>query len=210
MSAARQRILEAVRAGTAARTPAAGPSHPLPARAGADAALERFVSMAEQAAATVARVADMAALPGAVAAWLAARDLSGDVVVAPALDGLDWAETGLSVRHGPARASDAVSVTPAVAGIAETGTLMVVSGPQTPNTLHFLPETHVAVLRAGDVVGGYEAAWRRFIEARNGPLPRAVTLITGPSRSSDIERTVQIGVHGPCRLHIVLVDGEET
>ena len=123
--------------------------------------------------------------------------------------------TALVLRRGRAEAGDAVSITPAASGIAETGTLMVRSGPATPYTLNFLPDTHIAVLAAADIVGSYEDAWARMRPAgeTGASLPRTVTLITGPSRSSDIERTVTIGVHGPLRLHIVLVgraDGEET
>ena len=105
-------------------------------------------------------------------------------------------------------ASNTVGITPAFAGIAETGTLLVHSGPRNPNQLHFLPETHIAVLWTKAIVGSYEEAWNRIVN-RFKTLPRNVTLITGPSRSSDIERQLQIGVHGPHRLHIVLYDGQE-
>ena len=110
--------------------------------------------------------------------------------------------------NDPIVSSSAVAVTPAFAGIAETGTLLVHSGARNPNQLHFLPETHIAVLPAAAIVGGYEDAWTRLGAQFETP-PRSVTLITGPSRSSDIERKLQIGVHGPCRLHIVLYDGKE-
>jgi L-lactate dehydrogenase complex protein LldG len=95
-----------------------------------------------------------------------------------------------------------------VAGIAETGSLLVASGPGTPQLRHFLPDIHIAALAAERIVGGYEDGWALLraesARVRNGIMPRAATLITGPSRTSDIERTVQIGVHGPRRLHIVL------
>ena len=90
---------------------------------------------------------------------------------------------------------------------------MVHSGPEVANLLHFLPETHIAVLAAAQIVGAYEDAWARLraaVAETGGVMPRAVTLITGPSRTADIERTPQIGVHGPRKLHIVVVDGEET
>ena len=128
--------------------------------------------------------------------------------------GLDTAP-GLSIRKGAATGDDLVSVTPTVAGVAETGSLMVSATPGTPYSLNFLPETHIAVLHADRIVGGYEDAWAkvRRRQETGSALPRTVTLITGPSRSSDIERTVTIGVHGPKRLHIVLVGnahGEKT
>ena len=125
----------------------------------------------------------------------------------PRLRSLPWAQfPALGLRYDRAEAGDAVALTPALAGIAETGTLLVHSGAATPNTLHFLADTHIAVVDAGDIVGAYEDAWAR-LRSRLGAPPRSVTLITGPSRSSDIERIVQIGVHGPLRLHIVVVDG---
>jgi L-lactate dehydrogenase complex protein LldG len=188
--------------------------HPIPARAQGQRAelVARFVAMAAEASATVSRVGARAEIPAAIAAFLVSEDLPPEIRVAPdaRLADLPWgAAPDLARSTGRARPGDRVSLTPAFAGIAETGTLMVHSGPDTPNTLHFLPETHIALLAGDDIVGGYEDAWAR-LSARFDRLPRSVTLITGPSRSSDIERKPQIGVHGPRRLHIVLVDGEET
>ncbi len=113
----------------------------------------------------------------------------------------------LEVEIGKAEASDQASLTGAFAGVAETGTLLLVSGPQAPTTLNFLPETHIAVLRASRMVGPYEDAWER-VRARygRGGLPRTVNFITGPSRTADIEQTIQLGAHGPRRLHIVLIE----
>ncbi|MDX1605990.1 MAG: lactate utilization protein C, partial [Candidatus Competibacterales bacterium] len=111
----------------------------------------------------------------------------------------------LRCERRAARNGDKVTVTPAFAGIAETGTLMLLSGPDSPTTLNFLPDAHIVVLPAERIVGPYEAAWQR-LRARNEPLPRTVNLITGPSRSADIEQTLQLGAHGPIRLHILLVE----
>ena len=192
-------------------------AHLLPARATGDGKelVERFVAMAEQAQATVAPIADRSRAPAAIAAFLQREGLGRDIVIAPhpLLTEMPWHNTPrLVLRRGRAMASDAVGVTPALAGIAETGTLLVRSGARFPNTLHFLPETHIAVVMRSDIVGAYEQAWERMrgaMPAAEWP-PRTVTLITGPSRTSDIEKTLQIGVHGPRRLHIVLIDGEET
>lgn len=176
----------------------------------------RFVAMAEESSASVARVASREDVAPEIARFLAAAGLPFRLVRAPdaALDACGWGRAPRLVpRQGRAEAGDTVSVTPAFAGIAETGSLMVASGPATPYTLNFLPDVHIAVLDAARIVGAYEDAWA--LMRPNGEtaaaLPRTVTLITGPSRSSDIERTVTIGVHGPRRLHIVLVgraDGE--
>ncbi len=227
MSTARDEILARIRSANQARRPGDLPArlgrvepHILPMRAqGSHAELvDRFVSMAEQAAASIDRVSGAAGesgVPGAIAAYLERQGLAGEIVIAPhqRLTGMNWrGAPSLSVRHGAAVGADRVGVTPALAGIAETGTLLVHSGATLPNTLHFLPETHIAVLWTGDVVGSYERAWERLhASLPDGEWPpRTATLITGPSRTSDIEKTLQIGVHGPRRLHIVLVDGEET
>jgi L-lactate dehydrogenase complex protein LldG len=117
----------------------------------------------------------------------------------------------LQIRRGKAEPGDAVSLTPCLAAIAETGTLMLVSGSGTPTTLNFLPDTHVVVVRAGQVVAGYEDGWDliRARAAQGEGWPRTVNLITGPSRTGDIEQRIQLGAHGPRRLHIVLVDDAE-
>jgi L-lactate dehydrogenase complex protein LldG len=99
------------------------------------------------------------------------------------------------------------------AGIAETGTLMLPSGPERPTTLNLLAETEVVVLRASAIVGPYEEAWDR-LRARGrdalsgGIMPRNIMFVTGPSRSADIEQTLELGAHGPRRLHILLVDDD--
>ena len=133
--------------------------------------------------------------------------LPAELVMAPdpQLDAIPW-ETRplLQIRRGRAEAGDAVSLTPCLAAVAETGTLLLVSGPDTPTTLNFLPDTHIVVLRAGQVVASYEDGWDLV---RGQPVwPRTVNLITGPSRTGDIEQRIQLGAHGPRRLHVVLVE----
>lgn len=172
-----------------------------------------FKSFAEHADATVTRVADAAAVPRAVAEYLASRNLPAEAVVSPdpALDAYPWQEVPLlRLRRGRAEPDDAVSITPAFAAIAESGTVMLTSGADRPTTLNFLPGTHIVVLRKNQVVGAYEEAWaklRASAAARGEAMPRAVNFVTGPSRTGDIEQKLQLGAHGPIRLHIVLVDG---
>jgi L-lactate dehydrogenase complex protein LldG len=182
----------------------------IPARA---AALDRagrfdlFVTMAEEVQTTVARVAADDAVPAEIARYLAAENLPAELVMAPdpALDAIPWeARPLLRIRRGAAEASDAVSLTPCLAAVAETGTLLLVSGADTPTTLNFLPDTHIVVLRAAQVVASYEDGWD-LVRARES-WPRTVNLITGPSRTGDIEQRIQLGAHGPRRLHIVLID----
>ena len=93
----------------------------------------------------------------------------------------------------------------AFAGIAETGTLALVSGPANPTTLNFLPDNHIVVLRKEDILSDYESVFARLRTAYGkGGAPRTLNFVTGPSRSADIEQTLLLGAHGPRRLHIVI------
>lgn len=166
--------------------------------------VDLFIEMATSVSASIDRIADLADVPAAVADYLTRENLPARIVASPALAEIPWSERPvLTVRHGPARDSDEVSVTPVLAGVAETGTLALASGAATPSTLNFLPDTHIAVLNAADVVGGYEEVWDK-LRAR-GVMPRTLNYVTGPSRTGDIEQTILLGAHGPRRLHILLV-----
>ncbi|MBA3903867.1 MAG: hypothetical protein C0522_09380, partial [Rhodocyclaceae bacterium] len=104
----------------------------------------------------------------------------------------------------PATGDDLVGVTGAFCAIADTGTLMLLSGPDTPAATSLLPETHIAILPVSRVVPFMEDGWRLLREEK-GSLPRAVNFVSGPSRTADIEQTVTLGAHGPYRVHIILV-----
>lgn len=167
-----------------------------------------FCQWAEANNATVARVAP-AEVAAEISAYLARNNLPADAAMAPSplLDAYDWAgQPMLSLRRGAARGSDHVSITGAFAGIAETGTLVMASGPDHPVSLNLLPDTHIVVLREADIVGGYEEVWTK-LRQRYGKdrMPRTVNTITGPSRTGDIEQAIELGAHGPRRLHIVIV-----
>ena len=169
-----------------------------------------FVAMAEEVQATVTRVSSLAAVPEAVARYLAAENLPAELVMAPdaSLDAIPWdAWPLLRIRRGRAEADDRVSCTPCHAAIAETGTLMLISGARSPTTLNFLAETHIVLVRSDQVVATYEDGWDRLraVQGTEG-LPRTVNFITGPSRTADIEQRIELGAHGPRRLHIVLVE----
>src|SRR5205823_7739432 len=159
----------------------------VPARAAAldhDRRVALFVAMAEEVQTTVARVVSDADVPGEVARYLAAENLPAELVMAPdpALDRIRWESRPLlQIRRGRAGPADAVSLAPCLAAIAETGTLMLVSGPDTPTTLNFLPDTQIVVMRAGQVVAGYEDGWD-LVRARAGESgpetwPRTINLI---------------------------------
>lgn len=205
----RGRLSESAKAEAEARL-AAHRRNLVPARA---AALDHagqvalFVREIEAVDATVARVADAGDVPGAVADYLSRQNLPARLVMTPdpKLDAIPWSERPLlELRRGRAEDGDAAGITGAFAAIAETGTLMLVSGPDTPTRNNFLPDTHIVVLRASEVVACYEDGWDRLRAA--GAMPRTVNFISGPSRTGDIEQRLVLGAHGPRRLHIVIVD----
>ena len=183
---ARDGILGRIRKANAHRPRGNGVApHPIPAiaRGSRNDLVARFIARAESVGATVERV------PSYVRGGMDDAYVVGE-------------------SPGPLTAQHKVAITPVIAGIAETGSLLVASGPRRPQLAHFLPETHIAVLPVDRIVGSYEEGYAlvrdEAARTHNGVLPRAITLITGPSRTSDIERTLQIGVHGPRRLHIIL------
>jgi L-lactate dehydrogenase complex protein LldG len=175
-----------------------------------------FIAMAEEVAATVVRVARAEEAPAAVARYLAERNLPASLVLTPdpRVMELPWSQTALALRAGVAHESDTAGVSGCFAAIAETGTLMVISGPDRPTRNSFLPETHIVLLRAEDIAGYYEEAWDRLRAARwtgsGMAMPRTVNFITGPSRTGDIAQKLELGAHGPRRLHIVLIDDAAT
>jgi L-lactate dehydrogenase complex protein LldG len=169
-----------------------------------------FRRQAELAMATVAEVASGDEVPDAVAAYLRSHNLPATLRMGedPRLTAMPWAQTTLDISHGRPAGGDLNGVSHAFGGVAETGTLALISGPENPSSLNFLPDNHIVVVSAKDVAGDYESVLGRVREAYGkGSMPRTVNFITGPSRSADIEQTLLLGAHGPRRLHVVLVKG---
>ena len=170
--------------------------------------VDLFVQNVKKEFGSVDRVPDADAVPDAVTAYLAAQNLPTVLVMAPhpELQAIPWsARPLLTIREGRAEATDLVSVQHAFAAIAETGTVMLPSAPERPTTLNLLADTEIVVLRASRLVGAYEEAWD-LLRAELDSMPRNVMLVTGPSRSADIEQTLELGAHGPRRLHVVLIE----
>ncbi|HEX8011905.1 MAG TPA: lactate utilization protein C [Casimicrobiaceae bacterium] len=188
---------------------AQGPRPALPA----DLA-ERFTRRARDMESTVERIAGLNEVPARVARYLDALELppalaaqkSHEGVCWPEFASLDWRGAGLKIEARPTQGSDRLGVTGAFCAIAETGTMVVLSGADTPTATTLLPDTHVAVVRADRIVAGMEDAFA-LIRRERGYLPRAINLISGPSRTGDIEQTIVLGAHGPYRVHILLVSG---
>jgi L-lactate dehydrogenase complex protein LldG len=169
-----------------------------------------FRREAELALATVAEVESFADVPRAVADFLRNHNLPAEIRMGDdlRLKAMPWGETTLEVSRGKSEGGDLNGVSHAFGGVAETGTLALVSGPDNPSTLNFLPDNHIVVVAAKDLAGDYEELWGKLRATYGkGQMPRTVNLITGPSRSGDIEQTLLLGAHGPRRLHVVVVNG---
>lgn len=164
----------------------------------------RFRAKAEYLSSTLAAVATPAEVPAAVAAYLSVNGLAAEAVATADVATLDWAASGLHVAARPAVDADQTGISGCFCAIAETGTLMLLSGPQTPATVSLLPETHIALVAVSRIVATMEDAFA-LLRAERGSLPRAVNFISGPSRTGDIEQTIVLGAHGPCRVHLILV-----
>lgn len=166
-----------------------------------------FRSMAEKYNATTEQVDSLAALPASVSAYLKGRNLPAAIRIGndPRLATAPWSsEATLEIRHGASDGHDLAAVSHAFGGVAETGTLAMLSGPDNPVTLNFLPEHHIVVIKAEEVAGDMETIWARLRAAQGSAMPRTVNFITGPSRSADIEQTLLLGAHGPRALHIII------
>lgn len=169
-----------------------------------DALVPRFIARFESRSGTVARVAGLDEVPAAVAAYQARHGLPPRAAVARPLAGLPWPD-GFSHHPGPAGQSEILSVTPCLAGIAEVGSVVLPSGPDSPTSLNFVPDHHLVVLHSGQIVRHFEDVWPR-VRALPGGMPRALNIVAGPSRTGDVELTLQLGAHGPRSVHVILVE----
>jgi L-lactate dehydrogenase complex protein LldG len=174
----------------------------------ASARLATFKAEAERAQASLAEIGTWADAPAEIARFLrdnncpATLRMGADVRLAA----MPWSQTALEILHGASDGGDVNAVSVAFAGIAETGTLALVSGADNPTTLNFLAENHIVVLPREAIAADYESVFANLRATYGkGEAPRTLNFITGPSRSADIEQTLLLGAHGPRRLHIVVV-----
>ena len=189
---------------------ASAPRGIIPQRGQLDASgrVALFKAMAEGAQASVTLVDKSTEVPGEVARFLRDTNLPATIRMGadPRLAVMPWDETTLDVSYGRSQGADLNAVSHAFGAVAESGTLAMVSGPDNPTTLNFLPDNHIVVLSAADVAGDYESVFARVRETYGkGIMPRTLNMLTGPSRSADIAQTMLLGAHGPRTLHIVIV-----
>ncbi len=167
--------------------------------------VERFKTCCLGLSSTVDEVLSLEDVPTAVAAYLRSHSLPTSAVCWPDFAVLPWQAAGLDVQARPAVGDDKVGVTGCYSAIAETGTLMMHSGAATPLTSSLLPDIHIAIVRKSRLVRCMEDAWD-LLRSELGDLPRQVAFVSGPSRTADIEMTMVLGIHGPYRVHVILVN----
>jgi len=189
---------------------AAGADHPVPQR-GRGAVLDRialFKAFLAAQATDLIELSDAAEIPQAIAECLEAHGAPLRVRTGadPLFATLPWREVrGLERHIGPGEVGDTASASRAIAGVAETGTLLLASGPDNPTTLAFLPEMHIVVLRRDTIAGTYEEGIERVAEELgSAALPHTLNLVTGASRTGDIGGRIVRGAHGPRRLAVIL------
>lgn len=168
--------------------------------------IRRFKEQALRMTDTVDEVAALADVPAAAARYLDSIGVAKNAIAWNTLSGLEWREAGLQVEFRRPRNEDLVGITGAFCAVAETGTLMMLSGPDTFASASLLPETHIAIVPVSRIVGAMEDAFA-LARAERGELPRATNFISGPSRTGDIEQTIVLGAHGPYRVHVIVVLG---
>lgn len=179
---------------------------PLPNFAQGDraAVLARFISECERLKSTVDSLDAIKDVPQALARYLEQNALEKAVVGWPSLFDLNWSQAGIAYQNRLANKDDLIGVTDCFCAIGETGTLLLLSSPETPKLTALLPETHICIVSRARMVATMEDAFA-LLRTERDLLPRATFFVSGPSRTADIEQTIVIGAHGPYRVHVILV-----
>jgi len=205
---ARDDILSAIRTrlvapGTAGVPPACGRDARGPGVTGDK--LTHFVARAKAAAAHVNVLGSFDDIAPAVADILRSRNLPAVIHLPPdsLLERIGWSRApGLStIRNVPNGDDAAINIAPYA--IAETGTLVYPASRDRPPSWHFRPGIEIALLAADNIHTDLESVLEQI--TKTGALPSTVNLVTGPSRTGDIEQTLELGAHGPRELIILIV-----
>ncbi|SAL46882.1 LutC/YkgG family protein [Caballeronia telluris] len=166
--------------------------------------IARFTLEAERLSTTVAQVQSPGDAPVEALRYLQSLNLGTGAVAWPSLADLRWATAGMQVQMRKPVDADLVGITGCFCATAETGSLVLLAGPDTPASGALLPQTHIAIVPASRIVAAHEDAFA-LMRAERGELPRAVNFVSGPSRTGDIEQTIVLGAHGPYRVHVIVV-----
>ncbi len=165
--------------------------------------VQRFVERSRHSAAEVKVLDSAADIPAAIAEALRSRNMPAAVHVPPdpVLAGIDWSGApGLTIRSEPPGPDDAALASVPLA-IAETGTLAYPASADRPASWHFRAGLEIAIVQRANMVADLE----RVLARLRADLPSTLNLVTGPSRTGDIEQTLELGAHGPKALVVLVV-----
>ena len=165
---------------------------------------DEFISKSEKVGATVSIINNKDELVNELNRYVAKHQIQSEITISKDkhFEDYDWKDVDITTDYEAQSIS--VSITYAHLGIEETGTLVMLSSPASPTGMNFLADHHLVVLSCNDIVKTMEDVWK-LLRDEDGELPRTINMITGPSRTADIEQEIQIRAHGPKNLHIVLI-----
>ncbi len=164
--------------------------------------LIQFQDKLELGGGHLSKVESYSAAAALISDFLREQQLPLRLRLAPALKDMTW-NPGLDIGYGKSDGDDLVSVTPAFCAIAESGSVVLLSSPDSPTSLNYLPDVHFVIVEVSQLVSHIEDAWTKLRQLN--AVPRAVNVITGPSKTADVEQTLQIGAHGPRQLRVILI-----
>lgn len=162
---------------------------------------QKFTKKMTASMAQVHEVSSMAKVPAKVMEIAKALKIEPKAVAAAALQSLRWGKMEIEYRH--AEISDLLGISLPQFGIAETGTLVFCASQENPASLNFVPEFSIAILKMSGMVETPEEVWA--VLAGEGKMPRTLNMVSGPSKTGDIEQTLFLGAHGPRELHVIIV-----
>jgi len=195
---ARDDILSAIRAQR--KVAPAPPDYRVPS---SDDPVQEFADRARLANAEVCFIECEADVPQTVAELLRARNRPAIVHVPPNASALPWASAPSLTLQRDAPGPDDAAIAIAPLGIAETGTLAYPSGSAAPAAWHFRAGFEIAVIRGETILPHMEDV---IAQVKSGGLPSTLNFVTGPSRTGDIEQTLELGAHGPKALAILIIE----
>ena len=165
--------------------------------------VERLLRKHDELKGSVSRIEQSGAIVEAVLDYLSRNDLPAEILTSnlDLLNQLDWGEARLDFRS--AEANDGAILSVARCAVAETGTLVLVSSAATPMSHNYLPDHHIVLVRESTVVRYQEDVWALLRQDDNFP-PRAIAMVSGPSKTGDVEQTIEYGAHGPRSVHMIL------
>lgn len=145
------------------------------------------------------------AIVASVTGFLQSHDLPQQLCLVnhPLLADLPWPDS-VQAQQRQVSDTDLNTLSVATAAIAETGSVVMRSSQETPTEANFLPDNFICIVQKGTLLAHMEDLWTLLGQQHDKP-PAVVNIISGPSRTADVEQTIQLGAHGPRRMHVIIL-----